>query len=338
MKKALVTGATGQDGSYLCEYLVSKGYKVFGLVRKAAWTSHWFVNWAENNAKTDAIEFVYGDMRDELTIRNAIIKSWPDEIYNLAGQVFVPLSWQEPPETFDINVGGLARILKIVEHIKSGDTKVYQASTSEMIGNREEAFTEQTEFHPTSPYGISKLAAHKMVDLYRSRGLFVTAGILCNHESPRRNHEMVTRKIATAAAAWSLGDDTPILLGNMDSRRDWGFAGDYVEAMHAMLQAPEATDYVVGTGKSHSVKDFLDEACIAAGVDQKFLDSHIHLDPRFARKQEIHDLRADTTKIKSRLGWQPRVGFRELVRMMVKYEQLRLRGLPVKEEVVARCY
>jgi GDPmannose 4,6-dehydratase len=333
MKKALVTGALGQDGSYLSEYLLAKGYKVYGLVRKAAWTSNWYVNWASSHAKEDSIEFIYGDMRDDLSVRNAIVKSWPDEIYNLAGQVFVPLSWQEPAQTFDVNTGGLSRILHVVEQIKA-DTKVYQASTSEMIGNRDEAFDETTELLPTSPYGISKVAAHKLVSLYRTRGLFVVAGILCNHESPRRNQEMVTRKIACAAAAWSLGDTSTLFLGNMESRRDWGFAGDYVEAMHAMLQAKEATDYVVGTGQSHSVKDFLEESAIVAGVDQKFLDEHVKLDERFSRKQEIHNLRANTSKIRETLGWRPRVGFKELVRLMVNAEKLRLKGITVQETAV----
>lgn len=333
MKKALITGALGQDGSYLCEYLVSKGYKVYGLVRKAAWTSNWYVNWASDHAKDDSIEFIFGDMRDPLSLRNAIIKSWPDEIYNLAGQVFVPLSWQDPAQTLDVNAGGLSRILKVVEEIKA-DTKVYQASTSEMIGNRDEAFNEETEFLPASPYGVSKVAAHKLVGLYRTRGIYAVAGILCNHESPRRNHEMVTRKIACATAAWSMGDTSPLYLGNLESRRDWGFAGDYVEAMHAMLQAPEATDYVVGTGQSHSVRDFLEEAAIVAGVDQKFLDDYVKLDERFSRKQEIHNLRANTKKIQETLGWRPRVGFKELVRLMVNAEKLRLKGILVRETVV----
>jgi GDPmannose 4,6-dehydratase len=330
MKKALVIGALGQDGSYLCEHLVSLGYRVYGLARKAAWTSNWFVNWATDKVKQDAIEFIYGDVRDELSVRNAIIKTWPDEIYNLAGQVFVPLSWQEPAETMDVNVSGLARILRVVEQIKT-DTKVYQASTSEMIGNKAEAFTEQSSMDPTSPYGVSKLAAHKLVGLYRSRGLYVVSGILCNHESPRRNHEMVTRKIAIQAAAWSLGDQSNLYLGNLDSKRDWGFAGEYVQAMHLMLQAPEATDYVVGTGVSHSVTDFVQEAAMVAGVNQAFLDEHVKVDPRFARTQEIHDLRADTTKIRETLGWRPKVSFKELVRLMVQAEKLRLRGIPSQE-------
>lgn len=328
-KKALISSC-GQDGSYLAEFLVTLGYRVYCMIRRAPLTMNWYVNWAIDQTKANNLEFIYGDMRDELSIRNAIVKSWPDEIYNLAGQVFVPLSWQDSAGTFDVNVGGLARILKVVEEIKS-DTKVYQASTSEMIGNKDVAFTELTEMNPTSPYGVSKLAAHKLVEVYRSRGLYVVSGILGNHESPRRNQEMVTKKIAAAAAAWSLGDGTPLFLGNMDSRRDWGFAKDYVEAMQLMLQAPEATDYVVGTGVSHSVKDFLEEAAAVAGVDQKFLDAHVKTDERFVRKQEIHDLRADTTKIRERLGWQPKVGFRELVRLMVNSERSRF---SVKESAV----
>ncbi len=324
MKKALITGAIGQDGSYLTEHLLKLGYQVYGMIRKPPHSNHWAIDWMMNKAWGDRVGYIYGDMRDEISLRNAIQKSWPDEIYNLAGQVFVPLSWDEPDTTFDVNTGGLARILKIVEQVKK-DAKVYQASTSEMFGNHEGACTDETEMRPRSPYGISKLAAHRLVALYRDRGLFVVAGILFNHESPRRGTEMVTRKIAMAVAGWSVGGDDILSLGNIDTRRDWGFAGDYVKAMHSMMQQPYPQDYVVGTGVSHSVRNFLEEACLVAGVDRAFSEKHVRIDERLKRQQEIFDLRADTTKIKEQTGWTPQQGFRELVRMMVEAEQLKLK-------------
>lgn len=324
MKKALITGANGQDGSYLTEYLLKLGYRVYGLIRKPPYSNPWAIDWMTNHAWSERVSYIYGDARDELSLKNAIQKSWPDEIYNFAGQVFVPLSWDEPDATFDVNTGGLARLLKIVEQMKR-DTKVYQASTSEMFGNHEGACTDETEMWPKSPYGISKLAAHRLAALYRDRGLFVVSGILFNHESPRRGTEMVTRKIAMAVAGWSAGGEDILSLGNTYSRRDWGFAGEDVEAMHLMMQQPHPQDYVVGTGVSHSVNDFLEEACSVAGVDSVFAKKHIRIEERLKRQQEIFDMRADTRKIREHTGWRPRVGFRELVRMMVTAEQLRLR-------------
>lgn len=328
MKKALITGALGQDGSYLTEYLAKQGYQVSGLIRKSPFSSSWATDWMLNKTMDGRIGFIYGDVRDEMSLRNAIQKSWPDEIYNFAGQVFVPLSWQSPEVTMDVNVGGLARLLKVVEQVKP-DARVYQASTSEMFGNHEGACTDETEMWPTSPYGVSKLAAHRLVGLYRSRGLHVVGGILFNHESPRRGMEMVTRKIATTVAHWSLGGEEMLSLGNMDSRRDWGFAGEYVEAMHAMLQQKTATDYVVGTGESHSVADFLATCCEEAGVDKSFMDKHTRVDPRLTRQQEIFDMRADITKIRTVCGWEPKVKLKDLVRMMVQAEQKKLKEVMV---------
>lgn len=324
MKKALITGALGQDGSYLTDYLVKLGYQVYGLIRKSPYASRWAMDRMANEGWTNQVSYIYGDMRDTVSLRNAIEKSWPDEIYNLAGQVFVPLSWDEPDATFDVNTGGLVRLLKIVEQTKR-DTKVYQASTSEMFGSHEGACTDLTDMRPKSPYGISKLAAHRLVALYRERGLFVVGGILFNHESPRRGTEMVTRKIAMAVASWCAGQEDILSLGNIDSRRDWGFAGDYVEAMHAMMQQPNAQDYVVGTGISHSVSDFLEQACLVAGIDGDFCERHTRVEEHLKRQQEIFDMRADTAKIRQRTGWTPEVDFPSLVRMMVEAEQLRLK-------------
>jgi len=317
LRRALITGISGQDGSYLAEYLLDLGYEVWGLVRREPQTSRWVEKIAHR------IEFVYGDLRDEESLKVAFQKAWPDEVYNLAAQVFVPTSWECPAETFDINVGGLARFLQIVERQKP-DTRVYQASTSEMFGNVGAICSEQTPFRPMSPYGTSKMAAHRLAAVYRNRGLFVLGGILFNHESPRRGLEMVTRKITRAAARWILGDRTKLKLGNLHSRRDWGFAGDYVKAMHAMLQHDTPRDYVIGTGISHSVEDFLQQVlielkkiCRERDVPRT-IEDWVEVDSQFLRTGEIHDLRADSSTARKELGWQPTVDFPQLVKMMVE--------------------
>jgi GDPmannose 4,6-dehydratase len=314
MKKALITGAQGQDGSYLSEYLLSLGYQVFGLVRANSEVKE------STRHLLGKVTYLYGDVRDELSLRTAILKVWPDEIYNLAGQVFVPISWQQSAETFDVNTGGLARLLKIVEEIKKEDTRIYQACTSEMFGNHEGACTEKSPMNPTSPYGISKLAAHKLAALYRERGLYVVSGILFNHESPRRGQEMVTRKIVMAVAGWAKGDTTPLSLGYLDSRRDWGYAGEYVKVMQLMLQQEHPQDYVYGTGESHSVREFLCAACHAAKLPMFYWQDLVKIDERFLRVQEIHDMRADNSKVTGWLGWKREVNFDELVSMMVEAE------------------
>jgi len=339
MKRALITGISGQDGSYLAEHLLDLGYEVWGLVRRSPDCIRWLAPVAHR------IEFVYGDLRDAESLAVAFQKAWPDELYNLAGQVFVPTSWEHPAETFDINAGGLARLLQIVERQKP-DTRVYQASTSEMFGNTDGARSEQTPFRPMSPYGVSKMAAHRLVEVYRNRGLFVAGGILFNHESPRRGPEMVTRKITRAAARWALGDRTRLKLGNLSARRDWGFAGDYVKAMHAMLQTESPRDYVIGTGISHSVEDFvrlvLEELrAIPEVSDAPPIDDWVEIDPRFLRTGEIHDLRADATLARTHLGWQPEVDFRQLVRMMVRADVAAIRqtaGQSRHNEVVAASF
>ena len=316
MKKALITGISGQDGSYLAEYLLDLGYEVWGLVRREPATMRWL------EPISHRVEFVYGDLRDAESLAVAFQKAWPDEIYNLAGQVFVPTSWECPAETFDINAGGLARFLQIIERQKP-DTRVYQASTSEMFGNSGSMCSEQTAFRPMSPYGVSKMAAHRLAEVYRNRGIFVAGGILFNHESPRRGPEMVTRKITRAAARWALGDRTKLKLGNLHSRRDWGFAGDYVKAMHAMLQNGAPKDYVIGTGSSHSVEDFLRQVLvelneISGGADVPSVEDWVEVDSHLLRTGEIHDLRADASLARNELGWQPVVDFPQLVRMMVR--------------------
>jgi GDPmannose 4,6-dehydratase len=311
MKKALITGIAGQDGSYLAEYLLSIGYEVFGIIR------------SELSAATnlghimDRIQLFYGDLTDYLSILAALKKSEPDEIYNLAGQPFVPNSWICPAETFDVNTSGLARILEIVERTDRR-IKVYQASSSEMYGNHNGACTEATPMLPTSPYGVSKLASHHLCRVYRDRGLYVVGGILFNHESPRRGPEMVTRKITQHIAGWLLGGKEPLRLGNIEVRRDWGFAGDYVRAMHLMLQQEKPRDYVIGMGETHSVREFLNASLREARIPYASVENLITFDPAFVRENEIYYLCADAHKAHTELGWEPQADFDQLVRMMVQ--------------------
>jgi len=309
MKHALITGSLGQDGYFLSEFLCKKGYRVFGMTRQAPRT----------DLPIESVEYIHGDLRDEVSLEVAIRKSWPDEIYNLGGQTFVPTSWEYSAETFDVNTGGIARILKIVEQEKP-DTKVYQASSSEMFGNYDGACNEDTLFSPMSPYGASKVAAHQLCALYRSRGLFVVSGILFNHESERRGGEMVTRKIARHVAQWARGSLRPLRLGNMDTRRDWGFSGDYVRAMWMMLQQEKPENFVIGTGESYSVREFVEHACLHAGVKC----GEIEIDKRMQRTQEIFNLRADPRKAYRVLGWRPDLTFEGLVGRMVSAELRRL--------------
>ena len=321
MKKALVTGISGQDGSYLAEYLLELGYSVYGMVRRETGTMRWLI------PIQDKVEVLYGDMRDAASLEVAFAKASPDEVYNLAGQVFVPTSWQIPAETFDINVGGLARLLNIIERQKP-DTRIYQASSSEMYGNLNGLRNEQTALAPTSPYGVSKTAAHRLCGVYRERGIFAVGGILFNHESPRRGPEMVTRKITLAAADWAQGKKNKLKLGNMQARRDWGFAGDYVRAMHAMLQEEKPNDYVIATGESHSVYEFVIEVlhCLDLLSPSRnvaeVVNEYVEVDPKLFRTGEIHDLRGDSSLARRSLNWRPEVDFKGLVRMMVESDTL----------------
>jgi GDPmannose 4,6-dehydratase len=316
MKRALITGIAGQDGSYLAEYLLSLGYTVFGLGRREPESLRWLV------PILDRIELISGDLRDAASLEIAFQKAWPDEIYNLAGQVFVPASWEIPDETFDINVGGLSRLLRLVEQ-RRPETRLYQASSSEMFGNVDGLCNEDTPLAPTSPYGVSKMAAHRLLDVYRARKLFAVGGILFNHESPRRGPEMVTRKITRAAAGWAAGDRSKLRLGNLAARRDWGFAGDYVRAMHAMLQQPTPRDYVIATGESHSVEEFLSMVlALVHGLPDpreatRLIPDYVETDPRLLRSGEIHDLRGDARLARNDLGWAPSVDFAGLVHMML---------------------
>ncbi len=322
MKKALITGISGQDGSYLAEYLLELGYRVYGLVRRESGTMRWLAH------LEGQIELLFADMRDVASLEVAFAKASPDEVYNLAGQVFVPTSWQIPAETFDINVGGLARLLNIIERQKP-DTRIYQASSSEMYGNLDGLRNEETPLAPTSPYGVSKTAAHRLCEVYRARKIFAVGGILFNHESPRRGPEMVTRKITLAAADWAQGRKNKLKLGNMQARRDWGFAGDYVRAMHAMLQQEKPNDFVIATGKSHSVHEFVVEVlqCLdlvpAGGNVADVVNEYVEVDSKLFRTGEIHDLRGDAALARQSLNWRPEVDFKGLVRMMVESDVAR---------------
>jgi len=320
MKRALITGVGGQDGSYLAEYLLELGYEVHGTLR----ILDPYVEYLDG--VKGRVNFHSADLRDVTSLEKVIRRVHPDEIYNLAGQVFVPTSWTQPAETFDVNVGGLARILSVAEKV-CHNVRVYQASTSEMYGNvlgisGSNAIIKLDEccaMHPVSPYGVSKFAAHKLVDVYRQKGMYVVSGILFNHEGPRRGAEMVTRKITKHIARWVVGDWADLRLGNPKARRDWGFAGDYVRAMQAMLQPSDPDDYVIGTGEAHSVEEFLWEATVAAGLQNALWNEHvINNASEFSRPTELHCLVADYTKANRVLGWEPKTTFRQLVTMMVE--------------------
>jgi len=291
----------------------------------------------------DRIEILYADMRDSASLEVAFAKASPDEVYNLAGQVFVPTSWHIPAESFDINVGGLARLLNIIERQKP-DTRLYQASSSEMYGNLDGLRNEQTALAPTSPYGVSKTAAHYLCGVYRARGIFAVGGILFNHESPRRGPEMVTRKITLTAADWAGGKKkNKVKLGNMQARRDWGFAGDYVRAMHAMLQQEKPIDYVIATGESHSVYEFVVEVLhcldlVPAGANvADVVNEYVEVDPKLFRTGEIHDLRGDASLARRALNWQPEVDFKGLVRMMVEADAIAKNGVVVRSRDHAKA-
>lgn len=308
MKKALITGVLGQDGSYLAEYLIKLGYEVSGIVRTDPQLSRNFV---------PGVSYYYGDLKDALSLEIAIVKSQPDEIYNLAGQVFVPMSWHYPEDTFDVNVSGLARILKILDQRNMKHIRVYQATSSEIFGNTTGPINEEHKKNPESPYGVSKFAAHELVGVYRKKGFYVVSGILFNHESPRRGPEMVTRKITKAVAKWACGMTETLKLGNITSRRDWGYAGDYVKAMHKMLQLDSPEDFVIGHGESHSVEDFYLAAIEAAEITKEQASEWFQFDQSLVRANDVKDLVADASKAKKLLHWKPDTSFKMLVAMMV---------------------
>ena len=324
MKTALVTGVTGQDGSYLADFLLQKGYRVIGVVRRTS-----TINFERIEHIQDKIEIVQGDLMDQGSL-NELVKTYkPDEVYNLAAQSFVPTSWSQPVLTGEVTGLGVTRVLEAVRHIDP-KIKFYQASSSEMFGLvTETPQNEKTRFHPRSPYGVAKVYGHWITVNYReSYGMFAVSGILFNHESPRRGIEFVTRKITDGVARIKEGFSTELMLGNLESKRDWGFAGDYVEAMWLMLQQKEPDDYVIGTGETHSVREFCQVAFQRAGLDFK---KYVKEDKKFYRPAEVHLLLADSSKARKKLKWKPKVSFKALVQMMVdhdleRYKEMKRQG------------
>lgn len=310
-KRALITGITGQDGSYLAEFLLEKGYEVIGMVRRSS-----ILNNERIAHLDDHLRIVTGDLLDQVSIIEILRTYRPEEVYNLAAQSFVQTSFSQPVLTSETTAVGVTRILDAIRLVDR-DIRFYQASSSEMFGKvREVPQTERTPFHPRSPYGVAKVYGHWMTVNYReSYGMHATSGILFNHESPRRGIEFVTRKISHAAAAIKLGLRSELRLGNLEARRDWGYAADYVEAMWQMLQQDEPDDYVICTGLSHSVRSLCELAFSHVGLD--YLD-HVIVDEQFMRPAEVDVLVGDSSKAQAAFGWQPRTSFAELVQLMVQ--------------------
>lgn len=310
-KKALITGITGQDGSYLAELLLEKDYEVYGLIRRLSTP-----NISRIDRILDRIVLVEGDLTDQSSLNNVMKEAQPDEVYNLAAQSFVGTSWNQPVLTGDVTGMGAVRLLEAVRHFCK-DARIYQASSSEMFGKVQETpQSESTKFYPRSPYGCAKVYAYWMCINYReSYNMHVSNGILFNHESPRRGLEFVTRKITDGVARIYRGLSKEIRLGNLEAKRDWGYAGDYVKAMWLMLQREMPDDYVIATGESHSVREFVELAFNEVGLDWK---DYVKVDPKFLRPAEVEYLIGDYSKAKRVFGWEPDVKFEELVKMMVK--------------------
>ncbi len=317
--KALITGITGQDGSYLAELLLDKGYEVYGVVRRSSTETHERIEHIR-----ERINLVQGDLLDEISLVRMMNDIKPDEIYNLAAQSFVHTSWHQPLLTGEFTAMGVTRVLDAMR-IACPNAKFYQASSSEMFGAAKPPQNEDTVFHPRSPYAVAKVYGHYITMNYReSYKLFAVSGILFNHESPRRGKEFVTRKITDAVARIKLGLQNEVRMGNLDAKRDWGFAGDYVKAMWLMLQQTEPDDYVIATGESHSVREFLELAFAHVGLNWK---DYVVVDPKFLRPAEVDYLMGDPSKAIKKLGWKPEVSFEGLVRMMVDADMERIKRL-----------
>ena len=310
MKKALITGITGQDGSYLADLLLEQGYKVYGMMRRSSTETSERIEHLKGK-----IEILQADLLDELSLMSMMEDSQPDEIYNLAAMSFVPTSWQQPVLTGEFTGISVVKMLESMKRV-CPKAKFYQASSSEMFGKvREVPQTELTPFYPRSPYGVAKAYGHYITVNYReSYDLFAVSGILFNHESPRRGKEFVTRKVTDAAVRIKLGLQSELRMGNLDSKRDWGFAGDYVKAMWLMLQQEQADDYVISTGKEHSVKELIEISFDRVGLDW---EKYVVIDPKFIRPAEVDRLLGDCSKAKKELNWEPEVNFKQLVEMMV---------------------
>ena len=319
-KRALITGITGQDGSYLAEFLLEKGYQVFGMIRRSSYEKLDRIAHLQND-----LTLVQGDLLDQNSLAAAIRQSEPEELYNLAAQSFVPTSWNQPVLTAEFTALGVTRLLEAIRQ-SNPKIKFYQASSSEMFGKvRASPQDESTPFYPRSPYGVAKVYGHFITVNYReSYRLFACSGILFNHTSPRRGMEFVTRKVATAAAAIKLRKQAVLKLGNLDAKRDWGFAGDYVRAMWLMLQQDQPDDYVIASGQSHAVQEVVELAFSHLGLDWK---QHVEIDPALFRPAEVEHLVGNAAKARRVLGWEPQVSFAELVRLMVDAELERQKTL-----------
>lgn len=311
--RALITGITGQDGSYLAEILLNKGYEVYGVVRRSSTE-----NFSRIDHIKDKIKFLHADLLDQLSIIDAVKESNPDELYNFAAMSFVPTSWKQPVLTAEFTAVGVTRMLEAIRH-ENKDIKFYQASSSEMFGKvKEVPQNENTPFYPRSPYGVAKVYGHYMTVNYReSYDIFACSGILFNHESPRRGLEFVTRKVTNCAAKIKLGLADYLYLGNLDAKRDWGYAKDYVESVWLMLQQDEPEDYVISTGKTHSVKEWVEASFSCLDLDWK---KYVKIDKKFLRPADVELLVGDSSKAKSKLGWEPEVSFEELVKIMVEHD------------------
>ena len=323
LRRALITGITGQDGSYLAEFLLARGYEVHGVIRRSSTFNtdrieHIYVDPHEPSAR---LYLHYGDMTDGTGLRRILERVRPDEVYHLAAQSHVKVSFEQPEYTSDVVATGTLRLLEALRDFigASGkEVRIYQAGSSEMFGSSPPPQNERTPFRPRSPYAVAKVAAYWYAVNYREAyGMFICNGILFNHESPRRGETFVTRKITRAATRIKLGLQDRLYLGNLDARRDWGYAGDYVEAMWLMLQQPEPDDYVIATGEAHSVREFLEAAFGLLGLDWR---EYVVVDPRYFRPTEVDCLQGDPKKARERLGWRPKVGFKELVRIMVEHD------------------
>jgi GDPmannose 4,6-dehydratase len=320
MKKALITGITGQDGSYLAELLLTKGYEVTGVVRRSSSLNTERLDnvYQDPHVPDYRMRLVYGDLDDGSSLANLVKGLRPDEIYNLGAQSHVRVSFDVPEYTVETVAMGTLRLLEALRDL-GGECRFYQASSSEMFGASPPPQSEATPLRPRSPYACAKVFAHQLCQNYREAyGLFIATGILFNHESPRRGIPFVTRKITRAAARIKHGLEHKLFLGNLDARRDWGFAGDYVEAMWMMLQQPTPDDYVIATGEAHSVREVLDVAFGALGLDWK---PYVEIDPRYFRPTEVDHLCGDSTLARKKLGWKPKVGFRQLIEMMVHADE-----------------
>jgi len=316
---ALVTGITGQDGSYLAEFLLEQGYRVVGMTRRSSTLTD------ERIAHlTGRLELIQGDLLDQASLVAALAETGPNEVYNLAAQSFVPTSWNQPVLTGEFTALGVTRMLEAIRQVDPA-IRFYQASSSEMFGKvREVPQTEATPFHPRSPYGVAKAYGHFLTVNYReSYGLYAACGILFNHESPRRGLEFVSRKVTDGAARIALGLAKELAMGNLDAERDWGFAGDYVRAMWLMLQQPEPSDYVIATGVAHSVRQLCQTAFARVGLDYERL---VTFDPSLTRPADVDHLLGDASKAREALGWEPTVAFRELIEMMVDADVARIEG------------